>query len=129
MSKKSRFRGCFDKQYGKRAQALLKSASQHLYHIHRSLARKLCSKKSLLLTCQILGLLVNTLDADDKYPVLNKDNLTIPIQMQLSQKQKSVSQFLAAFLKSMLNFKNFEKKDDPHSLCLSEITNSKNVVK
>ena len=49
--------------------------------------------------------------------------------MQLSQKQKSVSQFLAAFLKSMLNFKNFEKKDDPHSLCLSEITNSKNVVK
>ena len=76
-----------------------------------------------------MGLLVNTLDADDKYPVLNKDNLTIPIQMQLSQKQKSVSQFLAAFLKSMLNFKNFEKKDDPHSLCLSEITNSKNVVK
>ena len=76
-----------------------------------------------------MGHLVNTLDADDKYPVLNKDNLTIPIQMQLSQKQKSVSQFLAAFLKSMLNFKNFEKKDDPHSLCLSEITNSKNVVK
>ena len=76
-----------------------------------------------------MRLLVNTLAADDKYPVLNKDNLTIPIQMQLSQKQKSVSQFLAAFLKSMLNFKNFEKKDDPHSLCLSEITNSKNVVK
>ena len=72
---------------------------------------------------------MNTLASGGKYPILNRDNLTITIQMQLSQKQKSVSQFLAAFLKSMLNFKNFEKKDDPHSLCLSEITNSKNVVK
>ena len=110
MSKKSRFRGCFDKQYGKRAQALLKSASQHLYHIHRSLPRKLSWKKSLLLTCKILGLLVNTLATDEKYPVVNRDNLTIPIQMQLSQKQKTFSQFLCAFLKSLLNFKYFEKK-------------------
>ena len=97
MSKKSRFRGCFDKQYGKRAQALLKSASQHLYHIHRSLPRKLSWKKSLLLTCQILGLLVNILAADEKYPVLNRDNLAIPIQMQLSQKQKVFLNFLLLF--------------------------------
>ena len=34
MSKKSRFRGPFDKQHGERAQTLLKSASHHLYHIH-----------------------------------------------------------------------------------------------
>ena len=52
-------------------------------------------KKSPLLTCQILGLLVNTLDSDDKYPVLNNDNLTIPIQMQLSVKKKV---FLNLFL-------------------------------
>ena len=129
MSKKSRFRGCFDKQYGKRAQALLKSASQHLYHIHRSLPRKLSWKKSLLLTCQILGLLVNTLAADEKYPVLNRDNLTIPIQMQLSQKQKTFSEFFAAFLKSRLNFKYFLKKDDPPRFCIFEITDSENVVR
>ena len=79
MSKKSRFRGCTDKQYGKRAQRLLKSASQHLSHIQSSLATKLCSKKSRLFTCQILGLLVNTLAADEKYSVLNRGNLTIPI--------------------------------------------------
>ena len=109
MSKKSCFRGPFDKQHGKRAQALLKSASQHLYHIHRSLPRKLSWKKSLLLTCKILGLLVNTLAADEKYPVLNRDNLTIPIQKQLSQKQKTFSQFFVAFLKSTINFKYFEK--------------------
>ena len=100
MSKKSCFRGFFDKQYGKRVQALLKSALQHLYHIPWSLARKLLSKKSLLLTCQILGLLVSTLATDKKYRVLNRDNLTIPIQMQLSRKQNTFSEFFTAFLKS-----------------------------
>ena len=39
--------------------------------------------KCLLLTCKILGLLVNTLDADEKYPVLKRENLTVPIEMQL----------------------------------------------
>ena len=88
MSKKSRWRGPFEKQHGKRAQPLFESASQTLYHNHRSLPRKLSWKNSLLLTCKILGLLVNTLATDEKYPVLNRDNLTIPIQMQLSQKEK-----------------------------------------
>ena len=46
------------------------------------------SKRSLLLTCKILGLLLNTLATDEKYLVLNRDNLKIPIQMQLSRKQK-----------------------------------------
>ena len=92
MSKKSHFRGPFDKEHGKRAQALFKSAPEHLYHIHRSLPRKFSWKKSLLLTCQILGLLVNTLAAEEKYLVLHVDNLTISIQMQLSQKQKTFSQ-------------------------------------
>ena len=127
MSKKSRFRGCFEKQYGKRAQILLRSPSQHLYYIHWSLARKLCSKKSLLLTCQILGLLVNTLAADEKYPVLNRDNLTIPIQMQLSQKQKTFSQFFAAFLKSSINFKYFVKKMTLIDFVFPKLLTSENV--
>ena len=108
MSKKSRFRGCFEKLYGKRAQALLKSVSQHLYHIHLSLARKLRSKKSLLLTSKILRVLINTLPTYENYPVLNRENLTIPIQMQLSQKQKPFCKAFAAFLKSELNFEIFE---------------------
>ena len=65
--------------------------------------------KSLLLTCQILGLLVNTLSANDKYPVLNRDNLTIPIQTQLSQKQKTFSQYFCKCFKSRLNFEHIEK--------------------
>ena len=37
MSKKSRLRGPFNKEHGKRAEPLLKSASQHLYEIDLSL--------------------------------------------------------------------------------------------
>ena len=59
---------------------------------------------SLLLTCQILGLLVNTLADDEMYPVPNRDNLKIQIQMQLPEKEKSFSQFFAACLKSRLDF-------------------------
>ena len=109
MSKESSWRGPFDKQYGKRAKAQFKSASQHLYHIHWSLPSQLKWQIFVLLTCQILVLPVNPLAAYEKYPVLNNDNLTIPIQMHLSEKQKSFSKFLAAFLKFWLNFKHFEK--------------------
>ena len=129
MSKKSRFWGRFNKKYGKRAQTVSKSAWQHLYHIHRSLPRKLSWKKSLLLTCEILGLLVNTLAADGKYLVLDRDNLTIPIQMQLSHKQKTFSEVFTAFLKCNFNFKHFLKKDDPHRFCIFEVRDSKNVVR
>ena len=37
----------------------------------------------------MLRLFVNTLTTDDKYSLLNRDNLTQPIQTQLSQKQKA----------------------------------------
>ena len=129
MSKKSCFRGPFKKQHGKLAQLLFKSASQHLYHFQWSLTSQLGWKKSLLLTWKILGLLVNTLAADEKYPVLNRDNLTIPIQMQLSQKQKTFSEFFAAFLKFRVNFEYFEKTDDPHRFFIFEVTDSENVVR
>ena len=58
MSKKSSFRRPFEKQHGKCGVGLLKSASQHLYHIHWSLARKLSLKKSLLSTCKVSGCLL-----------------------------------------------------------------------
>ena len=67
--------------------------------------------------------------ADEKYPVLNRDNSTIPIQMQLSQKQESFPQLFSAFLKSTLNFEYFEKKDDGESFCISEVRDSANVVR
>ena len=70
----------------------------------------------------------DTLATDEKYLVLNRDNLMIPIQMQLSQKKHFFSQFFPAFLKSRLNFEYFEKKDHPHSFCISEITTFKTCL-
>ena len=72
-------------------------------------------KKSLLVIHKILRPFVNTLAVNDKHYLLNRDNLTRPIQIQLSQKQKIFSELFFAFLKSVLNFKYFPKKDDPHS--------------
>ena len=73
-----------------------------------------------------MGLLFNTLGADEKYPLLKRDNLTVPIQMQLSQKQKTFSRFLAAIPNSRWNFEHFDKKD---SLIEFEITDSENLVR
>ena len=110
MSKKSRFRGPFEELHGKRSQTLLKFAPQTLYLTHLPLVSQLSWKKSLLLTCKILGLLLNRYAADEKYQVLNREILMIPIQMQLYETQKNFSEFLTAFVKSRLNLKNFEKK-------------------
>ena len=59
---------------------------------------------------KILWLFVNTLTVDDKHYLLKRDNLTQPIQMQLSKKQKKISEIFFAFLKSILNFKHLPKK-------------------
>ena len=61
----------------------------------------------MLVLCKISGLFLNTLTDDDKYSLLYGDNLTQPIQILLSQKQKTFSQFGSAFLKSTLNFEHF----------------------
>ena len=58
---------------------------------------------------------VVTLTADDKHYLVNRHNLTEPIQKPLSQKQNNFSEFFLAVLKSILNFENLPKKDDPHS--------------
>ena len=70
---------------------------------------------------------VNTLTADDKYSLLNRDNLSQPIRTQLSQKQKACAQSFLAFSKSTLNFEHFETKDDPHSSFIYEITHSEKL--
>ena len=76
----------------------------------------------MLVLCKILKLLVNTLSADDKYSLLYRDNLPQPIQILLSEKQKSSTLFFPAFLKPTLNVSHFQKKDGPHSRCISQIT-------
>ena len=125
MSEKSSFRGPFNKQHGKRAQTLLQSWPRHLCHIYWSLWKKFNWKKSILVLCKILRLFVNTLIADDKSSLVNRDNFSQPIQILLIQKQNTFSQFFSAFLKSKLNFEHFSQKDDPNTRCIFEITDSK----
>ena len=73
---------------------------------------------------KIFRLFVNTSTPNGKYSILSRDKLTQPIQILLSQKQKSFSEFFSSFLKSTLNFQHFRKKDDIHSRYISEITDS-----
>ena len=76
----------------------------------------------MLVLCKFLRLLVKTLTDDEKYSLLYRENLTQPIQILLSLKRKTFSQFFAAFLKYTLNFAHFQKKYDPRRRCISQIT-------
>ena len=67
------------------------------------------------MTQKILRLFVNTLTVDEKHYLLNRGNLMQTIQIQLSQKQKTFFEFFLGFLKYILNFKHFPKKDGPRS--------------
>ena len=64
----------------------------------------------MLVLCKISGLFLKTLTDDDKYSLLYGHNLTQPIQILFSQKEKTFSQFFSPFLKSTLNFEHFQKK-------------------
>ena len=63
---------------------------------------------SLLVICEIFGLFVNMLTADDNYSLGNSENFPQPIKMQLYKKQKTLSSFFAVFLHQILNI--LEKK-------------------
>ena len=76
----------------------------------------------MLVVCKILGLFVNTLTDDGKYSLLYRDNLTQQIQILISRKRKTFSQLSSKIIKPTLNFEHFQKKDDPHSRCSSQIT-------
>ena len=78
----------------------------------------------MLVLCKFLRLLVKTLTDDKKYSLLYRENLTQPIQILLSQKPKTFSQLSSEIWKPTLNFAHFQKKDDLHSRCISQITDS-----
>ena len=127
MSKKSRFRGPFNKQHGKGGQTLSKYERHYFYNINWSMWKQLSWKKSLLVICKGLRLFVNTLTAVGKCFFLNRDNLRQPIQIQLSEKQKNFLNFFSEILRGRLNFKHFWKRSWRYRWCISEITYSKKL--
>ena len=64
---------------------------------------------SLSVIFDILRLIVEVLTAHNKCSLSNRKKLLQPIQMQLCEKQKVFTQFLATILKSASNFYHFEK--------------------
>ena len=74
------------------------------------------------------SILLNTLTANYEYSRSKTDNLQLPVQMQLSKKPETFSQFFIVFLQSTLNFEHFEKKNEPHSSSIFEVINSQRGV-
>ena len=51
-----------------------------------------------------MRLFINAFTADEKYSLVNRDNLALPIQMQFSQKQKTFYDFFAAVFEIKIKF-------------------------
>ena len=66
--------------------------------------------------------------ADYMYFRQNVENLPQQVQTQISLKPKTFSGFFIASLKSTLNLEYFEKKDESHSLSITELITAKQVA-
>ena len=115
ISKKPPCRTPFNSQHVNGSQISLKSASHYFYLNSPSLWAKLILKISLLVVCEILGVFVDTLTADDKYNLGNCDNLQLPITVQLSKKLKTFSQFFCTIKGIYIKFETFRTKYHLHS--------------
>ena len=58
------------------------------------------------------GYIFNTVTANDKYTCYNKENLLLPLQMQLLEKQKNCYRLFIAFVESTLNSEDFHDFED-----------------
>ena len=129
MSNKSCFSGPFNRQHGKWVETLLQSEG-HTFTIYFNHCKGNYVGKSLFLVIYKIGKpCVNILFVDDKHYVLNRDNFSEAIQMQLSRKEKSFSELFVAFLKSILNFKHLPKKMTLTAVIFLEIPAPKNMVR
>ena len=82
---------------------------------------------SALVLDEIVGVFLNTLTSDGKYPVEGYENFQLPFQTQLSEKQKTVAQLFVPFLDSTSNSEHFERNDDCRRQRISEITDTENL--
>ena len=85
-------------------------------------------KKSFSVRSETLGLLVNTLTPNNVYFRSNTDQLAVPIQMQLPEKQEKFSRFFIPFFESSSNFQQFDRKDERHGSKIPEVIHSERLV-
>ena len=85
-------------------------------------------KKALKVISETLGHFANTLNVGHKYSRLNRDNLTVPIQMQLSLTEKLFPNFFFFHFRHQDKILDiFKKKDYPHVFV--KLRTPKNVVR
>ena len=114
MSKGPSFMQRFRRQHVNGSQTLLRSVWNQFHSNLQLIWERRSTKRLVLVRSEFLGQFVNT---------LNQENLSQQVPMQTSLKLKTCSRFFIAFLKSTLNFDYFERKDQCHSLSISEIIN------
>ena len=126
MSKKTPFRGSFGKQHGKWGETLFKTEQQHLYW------KQFRLEKSLWVICYILGPFFSQCTADNKYSLLNRESslllfLVISIiflifSNAIIPETKNIFSLLFVCPKFRFNLEHLQKKDDPHSWYIFELT-------
>ena len=84
LTSQRRLKISFDSVHVKRFQILVKSSWEEFYNIFWSLWAEMIWKISPWLKFEIIVLFANTSTADYKYPVPDCENLSFPIQIQLS---------------------------------------------
>ena len=104
-----------------RSQTLLQPALQRFYPNFSLIQNKVRWKTSPLLRSTILGLFGNPFTADRMYFHHRCEKLQQHLSKLLSQKRTTFSPFFVAFLESRQNFVHFGKKDQLHSVNISEV--------
>ena len=84
-------------------------------------------QKSLLERWKFFSRFLNRLTTGDNYSLVSRDNWMQTIQMHLSQKQETLSEFFCAFFESALNFEHFQKKMTLIAYVFPKLPTTKNV--
>ena len=86
-------------------------------------------QKSVLDTWKFFSRFLNTLNTCDNYSLVSRDNWMQTIQMHLSQKQKALSEFVAALFEFALNFEHFQKKMTLIAYVFPKLPTTKHVLR
>ena len=81
-----------------------------------------------LVNFEVIGVFVNTLTADYKYPVRYCENLPFPNKMQLSKKRKTFCHFFVPLMESTWNFKHLKKKKVAIANAFRKLQTAKDLI-
>ena len=114
----------FDSEHDNESQTLLRSARNNFYTTIPLIWDRTSRNRLVLVRSEVLGQLVNTLTADYKHSALIGRIYRNKFKRRYLNNAKTFSRLFIAFLKCTLNLEYFEKKDQSHSLSITEIINS-----